>query len=297
MINNYKCSICNYETHIHCNYEKHLLTKKHKQNEVNISRTNKYESRNSKYENSTEKYDSYKLKCHICDKLISKSNKAKHIKICDKKYKLEQKEKEIEIDKMKLQREKLELEEMNKKLQQEKDDLQHKLNNIALNIWNNKTKSEPTVNIQNINVLTINYIRKKFNHALNFNDLMAPKLTYNEKKSIELSPINGCYELIRSRCVDDLELEKMPIHCVDISRDKYALRKMDEWIIVIGGDQIISEVDKHVSSIFKEYDLNKKEDIEKQIKIMEQMLTQRHKIIDYLRDDIILKNNAKRLIK
>jgi hypothetical protein len=108
---------------------------------------------------------------------------------------------------------------------------------------------------------------------------------------IEESPINGCYELVKGRCIDNIEIEKRPIHLVDKSRKKYALRKNDEWV-TDQGDEILKGVDQKVNWVIKRYDLNKKKDRDKQMTILQEILADKYKILDYLNDDVLLKDNA-----
>jgi hypothetical protein len=90
---------------------------------------------------------------------------------------------------------------------------------------------------------------------------------------------------LKKRC------NKRPIHLVDKSRKKYALRKDGQWI-TDGGDSILKEIDKKVSWLIKRYDLDNKIQREKQLDILKMMLSEKYKILDYLNDDVLLKDNA-----
>ena len=45
---NYECQICNFSTHIKCNYNRHLTTKKHLKNVSELTKTTKMSKKMSK---------------------------------------------------------------------------------------------------------------------------------------------------------------------------------------------------------------------------------------------------------
>ena len=43
---NYECQICNFSTHVKCNYNRHLTTKKHLKNVSELTKNDKNEQKN-----------------------------------------------------------------------------------------------------------------------------------------------------------------------------------------------------------------------------------------------------------
>jgi len=308
MVKKHNCKLCNYDTTRLSDYKKHLQTKKHQRNLDKDGHHKKEELSSKKEAVSSKKgsIDLKKIKCIYCHKLIHKTNRARHLKVCKVKLKLinDNKKKQLETDKMKLEQrleeeilEKVELQKRNKQIEEENRVLLEQFNKCLVKIWE-EIKTPQVVNIQNnINVeqLTIRYVRKNFNDAHNYEDLMESQPTDVEIEQIEESPINGCYQLVKSRCIDGIEFEKRPFHCLDSARQKFALRTKDEWIDDQKGENILNEIEKIVSSIIEGYDLTNNDNIKKQVKILKQMIPKKYKIINYLMDDTILKNNAKLL--
>jgi hypothetical protein len=49
-----------------------------------------------------------------------------------------------------------------------------------------------------------------------------PELTTEEIGFLnENSAINGCFQLLKRRCIDDIDVDKRPMHLVDAARKKY----------------------------------------------------------------------------
>ncbi len=317
MVKKYFCKLCNYETDIHCNYQKHIKTKKHKNKEKVKFQIQVSDSGDSFSEigDQFSDFGDNSIKCEYCNRKINfKKNLHRHLKSCKEKikYDIEVQKKELELAKLTLEQEKLaiqkkqrEMEENQRKMEEEKNnileeknEMLEKFNNYLLKLWEEQTKQPIVNNIQNnikIDSLNITYIKKNFLDAYNYEDLMDPLLTNNEIKLIENSPINGCYELVKSRCIDNIELEKRPIHCVDAARKKYALRTNDEWTLDYNGNKILNGVDNKISWLIKNYDLNNVDHRNKHLKILQGMLSDKYKIMDYLKDDVILKENVKLL--
>ncbi len=321
----YNCQICNYETNRLSDHKKHLQTKKHKNNleksatlqrlrrgEVRTVRGEGRPYRGEFLQKSENSKKSKGFTCEFCEKYFKdRSHKARHYKLCKDKtiHELKLKDKELqraEQEKLEIQKraelEKLEMQKKAEQAEREKQELLEQFNNCLLKLWEEQSKPQVVnniQNIQNINIdsLNITYVKKNFLDAYNYEDLMDPLLTHDEIQLIEESPINGCYELVKSRCIDNIELEKRPIHCVDPARKKYALRTNDEWTLDYNGNKILNGVDKKISWMIKNYDLNLTNHRDKHLKILQGMLSDKYKIMDYLKDDVILKENAKMLTK
>jgi hypothetical protein len=309
MVKKYNCNVCNYETSRLSDIKKHFKTKKHlKKSKINTDQSCRATDdlcRNT--DGLCRKSSKNGFICEYCEKFYKdKSHKNRHYKNCNMREKvlLEREKKQIEETKLKLEQQKLEMEmrqkemeEKNKLIEQEKNDIIRKFSECLMKIYEEKSKPQIINNIQNINVeqLTIRYVRKHFNEAYNYEDLMEPLLTKDEIKLIEESPINGCYSLLKQRCIDNIDINKRPIHLVDQSRNKYALRKNGQWV-TDKGDEILKVLDKKVSWLIKQYDLNDEKERDQQLTILQSILSDKYRILDYLNDDVLLKSNVK-LIK
>ena len=209
----YNCTICNFHTDNKYNYKKHKSTKKHKEKcDNNIL--------NGKKSSET----------HICEFCEKKLSRKSHLKKCNemKIKKLEQ-EKDEEIKK--IQQENKELKKKEKKLKKEHIELEKEYNEFL-----KKTAG----NITNNNTLNMYYVINNFTDAHNFEDCINKPLTENEiNKIIKLGPIEGCVELINTKCIKDIDLNKRPIHCLDASRNKFLVRSDDNWQVDLKGKNIL----------------------------------------------------------
>ncbi len=107
------------------------------------------------------------------------------------------------------------------------------INNTINNTTNNTT-------INNVNMF---FIMRSYTDALNYSDLMKAPLTDAETQCmIDHGGEEGCYNLIVTRCIDGIALEKRPIHCVDGARQKFLLRNDDTWEIDSKGEKIINTI-------------------------------------------------------
>lgn len=279
----YKCEYCNYSTGKLFNYKIHLKSKKH------ISASEGAKSEVSKKESSDSilvKNSQKTVVCEYCNKKISyKRNKARHLSVCKEK---KIKESEISKDniintlskekeerdrlireqenlvkekenlvKEKEKREKFLLEE-NKQLLLEKQDISQRyiedLKNMgkelmdALKANNNGNTTITNINIDKLNILNI---MQHFTNTPNYENLMAPPFTEEEKEYIlKNGPTEGCYNYINKRCIEGKPIEERPIHCVDVAREKYVLRTNDNWIVDIKGNIILDTAYKPIRTLY-----------------------------------------------
>lgn len=255
MDNKFYCNICNYSTDKHFNFNKHLTTKKHIDKQLLLSSKN--EDRSSKNEDrSSKNEDKSSTKCIYCNKLIQNfKNKARHNKTCKiKKIKSEleyQFNKEKEELEAKHNKETSELKQNYKEMETEYFDL---LKKIAKNeVGNNMINSN-----NNNNTLNMYYVINNFNDAINYNDIMSEPMTAEEHDHlINNGPLSSCLRIILNRCIEDIELEKRPFHCVDESRQKILLRNNNEWNIDNRAKKII---DKGYDLIAKEWKITNVDD-------------------------------------
>jgi len=187
-----------------------------------------------------------RLKCVYCNKSISvKRNLKRHYKVCKMKPKCE-----FEQVILKEKREfKEKLEEKDKILQEHIEQLQKKNQEHVEQLLKKdqellelkETEEEYFKFMKHMakkNNITYNdnksinmfFIMKNYKDAKNYETLMDPALTTNEIKQIKESSVQaGVYNLINNRCIEGLEIEERPFHCVDHSRNKYLLRISDDW--------------------------------------------------------------------
>jgi len=176
------------------------------------------------------------IKCMYCNTPITDpSNKSRHYKLCKvKQIKTElqvmfNKEKE-ELEK-KYNEEKKELEKNYKDIQTEYFELIKKISNNEIGSNNN-----------NINTYNTCYVINNYKDAYNYDEIMEKSLTDEEKKYLhENGPLCACLNIILTRCIEKLELEKRPFHCVDQSRQKILLRNNNEWNIDNKAQEIIKK--------------------------------------------------------
>ena len=215
MVKKYNCQICNYITDRLSSYNKHLLTKKHIENETNkatikLSRnevaTSINEGRTSKNEEILRKNQ---IKCNYCQKILYKSNKNRHYQACKEKEKYELEEtmqktkqdleekisilenKKLELDN-RLKGEKQEIEKLKKRLRNEelcKLEIQKNYNEIIKMLIENGILGNNMINSHNKQTINQVYIMNNVNDACNFSDLMAPTLTNAEIKLISDEPV------------------------------------------------------------------------------------------------------------
>jgi Asp-tRNA(Asn)/Glu-tRNA(Gln) amidotransferase C subunit len=148
------------------------------------------------------------------------------------------------------------------------------------------------------NKLNTSFVLANFTEAHNIEDLMRPKLTNEEIKFLnEDSSIEGCFKLLKNRCIDGIEIEKRPFHLVDVARKKYLIRSNGIWLQEIGGFTIIKGLNGKLKEMWDGNLANESQDslMSKSEKIID-FFNNSHKILEYAKDHIILKNNAKNLL-
>jgi len=213
----YSCKLCNFDTNKKFDYNRHLETRKH------IRRVSKGNLNNTPQKNLTKPQktstnlnkEELKFTCEYCNKIQWKKNKARHLRTCKAKK-----------DEVKI--------------------LKQTINNInnTNNITNNDNRQ-----------LNMYYVINNYKEASNYSDLMDKPLTKEELDYLfENGPTLGCLNLIKSRCLNDLEKDKRPFHCVDGSRDKYLLREEDNWSIDLKGEKIMNKAMNTTRDNYK-YDL------------------------------------------
>jgi hypothetical protein len=222
-------------------------------------------------------------------------NKSRHLRRCTEKNKKEILERDKLIEKLKKENEEKEKENKQKTeelLELEKDFLkfakkQANSNKTVTNNTNNGTIDNRQYNMY--------YVINNYKEAHNIEDLLNSPLTEDEKQYIlDNGSILGCYKLLQSRCIDDIEVDKRPFHCIDTSRCKYLLRRKNEWDVDQCGESILSYGCNKVKDA---YDIDNFDDIEQYGKNIQQLLLLekegKPKILKELNKKSLLKNNIK----
>lgn len=263
------CKLCKFETTKLFNLNRHNNSRRHLEKLREEQRGIREEQRGIGEElrgvNELNSNLSY-FECPYCQKSIAKNNKSRHLNSCKLKT-VGEKTKDELIKKLQTENEKIT--EDQKKLQIENDKIIKRqkeieeeyytfLKNIA--VKNGSAQNNTIINNNTVNVgcMNVSHINKTYTEAFNYEDLMTPKLTKAEKRHIRsFGPTAGCERLIINRCVDGIDKEKRPFHCLDLAREKFAFRTNNRWEIDWNGVRILQPAFEHVRTLFDISDNNK----------------------------------------
>jgi hypothetical protein len=233
---NYNCKKCNYDTKNKYDFNKHCKTKKHVKN---ID----YPKSDSDYPKSDSKMSQNNSlpTCEFCKKQFTfDNNKIRHYKRCKIKKQKDQESKDVIIEKLKKKLEKNEehFEQRMNDMEKEIFDLMKKM---VANNGNGGNCNNNTIKNNNNTSHNMYYVINNFKDAENIEDLLKAPLSKKELDYIHKNgSILGSYNLIKERCITDKEISKRPVHCTDLSRDKYLLRYNNEWIIDLKANKLLS---------------------------------------------------------
>ena len=326
----YTCHPCNYKTDKIFNFKAHLKTKKHMTKKDNNNTINKLTQKNEyftqKNEYSTQKNE-YKnpLQCSYCNKTFSrKQYVTRHHPSCKKKRKYEEmlkieneqimamikakeeeekatmavkKEKKRSRRKKKLKAKYKELEKKFREIENKSRVLQIEKNEVEREFLDFMKKTSLSAKTINNNTYNMYYIINNFTDAHDYKELMNKPMNQIEKDEIyRLGPNQGCIKYIKNRCIDNISVEKRPIHCVDSARNKYLLRENGSWIID-NGEKILKEAYKNIKNVYliKFSDNNYIQKIDELNDKMKQLVVietkGKVKVLGILNNLIMLKNN------
>lgn len=264
--------MCNYTTEKSFNYDRHMKSRKHQKKTK--------EGKNNK--------------CKFCGKGFSTYHSLlRHHDICmDKKiHDMEEKHNkrvEDEIRKRDNLLKEQQIEHLSHINEIEKD-YRDIIKNIAPSALDHKTINNNSINMY--------YVMNNFNDALDYQKIMDEPITDDEKKMLlETGSVEGCCELIKNRCVDNIGLNERPIHCVDVARLKFMIHVDGEWSSDIRGKRLVDAVAPKVYKIFMDH-AKVSEDNEIKLKMMNEsvnLMNNKTKIANQISDYIIL--NAKNKI-
>lgn len=302
----YYCRACDYLTDRLDTYNRHINTKKHKKNSISremaksecvfcLKKYNKKSFDNYYVCSSCEELNIVKkvssgFICVFCKKKFKdKSHKNRHYESCSAKVIHTHTNKKITL----LEKEKIEMKQQIEKLQDEFNEfLKTVAKNYLLKTGENEAK---TINQATINNKCINYyyVLNNFNSAHNIEDLMKPALTDAEKEHLKsMDPLSGCIELIKSRCINDISIERRPFHSLDITRNKFLLRVDNKWCVDFNAEKLIKSTYAKIKEL---YPIDDTIDLNQKIKNMKNLIeiqdTNKKKIIKSLNEMASLKNN------
>lgn len=249
-------------------------------------------------QNSIRKIDNFVkqgegFKCKHCKKyIVHRNNISRHYDKCIVR-KIREGDKKDTDDKLEKCKEKSckdykELEE--KYLQFIKKVIDGTLNNTTINnIDNSKVTNKQVVNNNTINMY---YIMSNYTKALDYDEIMKQPLTQDELNYInDKGIIEGCYKLIKDRCLSNISLDDRSFFCLDYSRNKFLLRKNNGWAIDIGGEEIFTGAYNKIKETLLD-----EENIDNYIEKMKQMIELGTKgkkiIINKIKQDSMIKNEA-----
>jgi len=208
----FECNVCNYVTQTKCNFSKHLLTAKHKQNtntdppsitqENHTTKLyictcgNKYKHRQSLF--------NHKIKCNgsSCD---TSSSMLTH-----------------------LMKENQEFKHMIIELQRE---LTNKVVEMTSQISNIATVNNNTINTNCNNHFNLNFfLNETCKNAMNFGNFIDNiDISFDDIESnAKLGFVEGISKIILEK-LQQLTVEKRPIHCTDVKREILYVKDEDQW--------------------------------------------------------------------
>lgn len=252
----YNCDACNYSSDRYANYKRHLVSKSH------LEKQNQYDTLGHPVSIEPPKdsgiiLDEKSFYCSCCEKVLSKQYKSEHFKICTAyqlKMKMAKDRQVLELkNDMQWSKKEFEYILLLKDKEKENQALNHKIEILELKhelaaktqIINSQNNNNNKNHSDNKSVSFI-YIKNNYKDAPVYSDIMAKPLTAEERESIEgVDPATACAKLIASRCLTDVDMDKRPFHCLDMARNKFAVRVYTnwgdaKWKIDSGGEHILS---------------------------------------------------------
>lgn len=289
----YHCEHCDYLTSKLSDWKRHITTRKHLMvtNGVKLP----FDGKNTPIiDNQNDNYGNIEKTpkiwtCLDCgSEYKHKSGLSRHKRICEEnpiKKELEQ----IEIQKLK--------KELEQKDQQIKvlggiiEQNTHVIESVMTGKMGNTTNNNTTNNITNNNFNLNIFLNEKCKDALNLTDFIDNiNLQLSDLETVgKRGYVEGISNII-IRGLNELEVEKRPIHCTDSKRDVLYIKEEGEWS---KSDDQNSAMSKVVEDITKE---NMKQ-MPKWIQENKPNKDEIHKIIPILNDPDTLPKNIKKVVK
>jgi hypothetical protein len=209
------CELCDYNTSRKSNYETHILSKKHKNNELTTDN-------NDSKQNISKKYQ-----CQNCDKNFNdRAGLWRHKKKCKVEEKISETNGNIPFELtqetiMQLLKQNSEFQHM--LLEQNKTIIELSKNNSITNNTNHTNSHNKTFNLQ----FFLNETCKNAMNITDFVDSLQLQLSDLEKVG-EIGYIEGISNIIIKN-LNALDVTERPVHCTDKKRETMYIKDEDKW--------------------------------------------------------------------
>ena len=237
----YICSNCQFKCSKLSNYNKHILSRKHKNNSIletletngNISK-----SENNKVKINSDMQSNNILSCQFCNKIYkTRSGLWKHSQNCVSKPSddiitvSEEKKGDIDVI-MSILKDNQEFKNMMIEQSNEYKNIITSQNTMILDLINTKNNitnitNNKTVNNQfNLNL----FLNEKCRDAMNINEFIENiQIQTKELENVGYNGyVTGITDIILSR-LKQLDISKRPLHCTDIKRETLYIKDKNEW--------------------------------------------------------------------
>lgn len=243
----YNCEKCNFKCSKLSNFNKHILSRKHKNNgilETLETNGNKLDSEDDKTIINIDIQSTNVLSCNVCSKTYkTRSGLWKHSQVCglktnDDVIKISD-EKKISINEnrdvdviMSILKDNQEFKNMMIEQSNEYKNIITSQNTMILDLINTKNTitnitNNKTVNNQfNLNV----FLNEKCRDAMNINEFIENiQIQTKELENVGNNGyVTGITDIILSR-LKQLDVSKRPLHCTDIKRETLYIKDQNEW--------------------------------------------------------------------
>jgi hypothetical protein len=103
-------------------------------------------------------------------------------------------------------------------------------------------------------------IIKYYQDAYNFDDLMNPPLTELERELLIEDSTEGMKKLVEIRCIDNIPLERRPIHSINTPGSIFLVRNNNKWSIDINGDLLFHDTYEKTNEFLKQHNISDKQE-------------------------------------
>jgi len=243
----YHCINCDFKCSKMSNYNKHISSRKHKNNgilETLETNGNISESENNKTNVISVMLTTNVLSCNVCNKQYkTRSGLWKHSQICGLKLNCDintiSDEKKVSMKEkgdvgviMSILKDNQEFKNMMIEQSNEYKNIITSQNTMILDLINTKNNitnitNNKTVNNQfNLNV----FLNEKCRDAMNINEFIENiQIQSKELENVGINGyVNGITDIILSR-LKQLDVSKRPLHCTDIKRETLYIKDQNEW--------------------------------------------------------------------
>ena len=210
----YECKLCNYNTSRLSQYERHVLTRKHKNQQLS----------------TTSKNDFFECECGKIYK--ERTGLWRHKKKCDyNNEKIESVEiiKKETLEDMK-EEDNLNYKQMFLEMMKQNNEMQQTMRDIIPKLGNNTTTNNTTTN--NYNKFNLNvFLNEQCKDALNIQDFVnSLSIQLQDLEHTKEDGLAASISNIILKGLNELDIHKRPIHCTDIKRDILYIKDEEKWV-------------------------------------------------------------------